>query len=88
MLPDPAIAKDPLFAQILNRRTNRSTYDISRPVPAHAWQAMADGVKPNPLRMGFVGLDQPGPLHQHRAIAAEAWRIELTTIQSQGRLIV
>jgi hypothetical protein len=34
LAPDPAAAKDPLFAQILQRRTNRSAYDISRPVTA------------------------------------------------------
>jgi hypothetical protein len=79
LLADPGIAKDPLFAQILNRRTNRSAYDVSRPVPAGAWQALAESVKPNPLRFGFVGPDQTDALQRHRAIAAEAWRIELTT---------
>ena len=76
---DPSVSKDPLFAQILRRHTNRSLYDLQRPVPAHAWQAMAEAVKPHPLRFGFVGLDQPDRLQQHRAIAAQAWRIELTT---------
>jgi hypothetical protein len=79
LVADPAVAKDPLFAQILNRRTNRSAYELTRAVPAQAWQAMAASVKPNPLRFGFVGLDQPDALQRHRAIAAEAWRIELTT---------
>lgn len=77
--PDATVKKDPLFAQILKRRTNRSLYDIHRPVPAAAWQAMADAVKPNPLRLGFTATDQADKLAQHRAIAAEAWRIELTT---------
>lgn len=76
---DPSIQKDPLFAQILARHTNRSRYDLRRPVPPAAWQAMTDAVKPNPLRFGFVGTDLPDALKQHRAIAAEAWRIELTT---------
>jgi len=79
LMPDPAVNKDPLFAQILERHTNRRLYDISRPVPADAWKAMAQAVKPNPLRFGFVSTDQDGVLNQHRAIAAEAWRIELTT---------
>jgi hypothetical protein len=79
LVADPGVPKDPLFAQILNRHTNRSAYDISRPVPAEVWKAMAESVKPNPLRFGFVGLDQPDALQRHRAIAAEAWRIELTT---------
>jgi len=76
---DPSAPKDPLFAQILRRHTNRSLYDLQRAVPAPAWQAMADAVKAHPLRFGFVGRDDPERLKQHRAIAALAWRIELTT---------
>ena len=76
---DPTVHKDPLFARILNRHTNRGAYDLSRPVPAEAWAAMTESVQPNPLRFGFVGLDQPDALQRHRAIATEAWRIELTT---------
>jgi hypothetical protein len=79
LVADPAVPKDPLFAQILNRRTNRSAYELAHPVPADAWQAMARSVKPNSLRFGFAGTDQPDALHRHRAIAAAAWRIELTT---------
>jgi hypothetical protein len=76
---DPAIEKDPLFAQILRRRTNRSLYDLGRPVQPDAWKAMADAATPNSLRFGFVGPDQPEDLQRQRAIAREAWRIELTT---------
>lgn len=79
LVPDASVARDPLFAQILERRTNRSAYDPARPIPAAAWQAMADAVSPNPLRFGFVGASEPGALARHRAIAAEAWRIELVT---------
>ena len=79
LVPDAATKKDPLFAQILARHTNRSLYDLPRPVPADAWQAMGEAVKPNPLRFAFVGADRPDALRQHRAIASEAWRIELTT---------
>ena len=77
--PDASVAKDPLFGQILRRRTNRGVYDLSRPVPAVAWAAMADAVKPNALRLGYAGLEQAPALAMHRHIAAEAWRIELTT---------
>ena len=79
LTPDPAVRKDPLFAQILQRHTNRSAYDLKRPVPPDGWQAMADAVKPHPVRFGFAGAEQPDALRQHRAIAAQAWRIELTT---------
>jgi len=76
---DPNIAKDPLFAQVLKRHTNREAYDMSKAVPADAIQNMADSIKSYPIRFGFVGLDQPDKLEKHRAVAAEAWRIELTT---------
>ncbi len=79
LTPDPAAQKDPLFAQILKRHTNRSVYDIKRPVLPDAWKAMADAVQPHPVRFGFAGAEQPDTLRQHRAIAAQAWRIELTT---------
>jgi len=79
LTPDASVSKDPLFGQILRRHTNRSVYDLSRPVPAAAWAAMAEAVKPNTLRFGYVGLEQAPALALHRSIAAEAWRIELTT---------
>jgi len=76
---DPNIVKDPLFGQILKRHTNREAYDMSKAVPADAVQDMADSMKLYPIRFGFVGLDQSYAIEKHRAIAAEAWRIELTT---------
>ncbi len=79
LVQDPAVKKDPLFAQILGRRTNRSLYDPVRPVPAEAWKAMEQAVEPHPLRFGFAGSEQPDALARHRSIAAEAWRIELVT---------
>ena len=38
---DATVRKDPLFAQIVNRRTNRSRYDLARPVPAGAGRSLA-----------------------------------------------
>jgi hypothetical protein len=77
--PDASVQKDPLFAQILQRHTNRSAYDIARAVPAEAWAAMLAAVQPHPLRFGSAGLEQAEDLRIHRSIALEAWRIELTT---------
>jgi hypothetical protein len=77
--PDSTVKKDPLFAQILLRHTNRSLYDISRAVPASAWKAMAGAVNPQMVSFGHVGLEQADLLSAHRNIAADAWRIELTT---------
>src|SRR5688500_15484953 len=77
--PDAAAQPDPLFAQIVRRHTNRSAYDAARPVPAEAWAAMAAAARAEGLRFGHVGAESASALAQHRAIAAEAWRIELVT---------
>jgi hypothetical protein len=79
LIADAAARKDPLFVEILKRRTNRNAYDLAKPIPAAAWQAMADAVKPYPVTFGHVGASEPDALRRHRAIAAEAWRIELVT---------
>jgi hypothetical protein len=77
--PDATLQPDPLFAQIVQRHTNRSAYDAARPVPAEAWAAMAAAAQAEGLRFGHVDAQNASALAQHRAIAAEAWRIELTT---------
>ena len=81
LTPDSSVAKDPLFAQILRRHTNRNSYDLARPVPAAAWDAMgaAAAVGLQGVRVGFAGVEQgTSVLSSHRRIAREAWRIELT----------
>jgi hypothetical protein len=78
LLPDAAAQPDPLFAQIFRRRTNREAYEVREP-DAAALQAITASVQPHALRVGFVGAAQPEALAQHRRIAKEAWRIELTT---------
>lgn len=75
---DAAIKPDPLFEQILKRHTNREAYEAREPAAA-ALQAIAASVAPHPVLIGFVGGAQPEALQQHRAIAREAWRIELVT---------
>lgn len=79
LVADASVQRDPLFAQILQRRTNRSAYDLARPVSAAAWQAMAGAATAPGLRFGFAGADSAEALARHRAIANEAWRIELVT---------
>jgi hypothetical protein len=77
--PDASVARDPLFAQVLQRHTNRNAYEAQREVPAAAWQAMAEAAAPYGLRFGHAGLAQPEQLQQQREVAADAWRIELVT---------
>jgi hypothetical protein len=84
LTPDTPVQRDPLFAQILKRHTNRSLYDIQRAVPAEAWAQMAAAALPQgsaaaTARFGFAGMGRSADsLAEHRRIALEAWRIELT----------
>ena len=75
---DRSVERDPLFQQILRRRTNRESYE-PREVPQAARGAIVASVAPYPIRVGFVGAGEPERLRAQRAIAAEAWRIELVT---------
>lgn len=75
---DAAIQPDPLFAEILKRHTNREAYEAREPAAA-AVQAIAASVAPHPVRTGFAGGAQPDVLQKQRAIAMDAWRIELVT---------
>ena len=75
---DAGVKPDPMFAQILKRHTNREAYEMRAPAPG-ALQAIAASVTPFSISTGFVGTSQPELLQQHRAIAMEAWRIELVT---------
>lgn len=75
--PDAAVQRDPLFAQIPRRHTNREAYAPRLP-DAAALQAIERAVASFPVRAGFTRGESP-LLQRHRAIAAEAWRIELET---------
>ncbi|MCW5655405.1 twin-arginine translocation pathway signal protein [Hydrogenophaga sp.] len=78
LVADATVKPDPLFEQILRRRTNREAYEVREP-DATALQAIAASVQPQAFRTGFVGGSQVEALQQHRRIAKEAWRIELVT---------
>jgi hypothetical protein len=77
LVPDEAVARDPLFAQVLRRHTNREAYDAQAPAPS-ALKAIALAAEAPGLRVGFTGGD-PTEVERHRRLANEAWRIELTT---------
>ncbi len=80
--PDATTQKDPLFAQILKRRTNRNLYDVHRPVPPQVWAAMSQAIGNARVLLGYVNLGSPKQMAQHRKIASDAWRIELTTART------
>jgi len=77
--PDAGVAADPLFEQILRRRTNRRPYQPREPA-AEALRQIAASTAPQPgVRTGFVTSRDELAMREHRAIAAQAWRIELVT---------
>ena len=81
---DAAAARDPLFARVLERRTDRRAYDAGVAVSAAEVQALRDALGARPLRLGVAGaadtlaIERPR-LEAIRAIVREAWRIEITT---------
>ena len=78
LVADASVQADPLFAHVFNRRTNREAYEARLP-PAEALQAIASSTAGAAWRTGFVTTEQADAMAQHRRIAKEAWRIELTT---------
>lgn len=75
---DVMVRKDPLFAQILKRRTNRGIYQAKDP-PSAALKEIAASVAGHPIRVGFASAAERDLLQRLRIIAAEAWRVELVT---------
>ena len=79
LAPDASVKRGPAVRRrFCRRRTNREAYEPREPAAA-ALRAIADSVAPHAFRVGFVGAAQPDALQQHRAIAMDAWRIELVT---------
>jgi hypothetical protein len=75
---DAAVRPDPLFGQILARRTNREAYEPREP-SADAMRAVVASVAAYRVRAGFTSGSDAQALPRHRAIAGQAWRIELET---------
>ena len=72
------IKADPLFSQIVRRRTNRDAY-LPLAVPPGAMAAIAESVAGFDTRVGFIDSSTPDLCDQHRRIALDAFRIELVT---------
>ncbi len=80
----PGAAPDPLFKQVLARRTDRRAYDPARAIAPADVQRLGAAIDGLPLRLGLAGAADTiaadrGRLDSIRAIAREAWRIELST---------
>ena len=76
----PASAKDPLFAQILRRRTAKVEYDTTRPVAPETLQALASVLPPQtPYGLRFGGTVDPSRLAPLRTLCLDSAKVEVLT---------
>lgn len=84
LMADAAASRDPLFANVFVRRTDRRGYDPGRAIAAADAARLSAAVTGLPVRFGLAGrVDSAAAdanrVESIRAIAREAWRIEFTT---------
>jgi hypothetical protein len=72
---DPGVARDPLFAQILHRRSLKEPYDTARPVPADALAALEAAA----LSTFVATTDDPARVQEMRDLSTEAFAVEFGT---------
>ncbi|QDY99281.1 twin-arginine translocation pathway signal protein [Nitratireductor mangrovi] len=75
LVSDPAIRPDPLFAHVLDRRSNKEAYDTSRPVADEALAAIAKAARS--VRVAHT--DDAGKVAALRSLAWAAMETELLT---------
>jgi hypothetical protein len=68
------VARDPLLAQALKRRTNRGNYDAT-PLTSSDANSVHEAVAALPVQFGWT--NEPGQMGRLRAIAKRAWDIEM-----------
>eukprot|EP01038_Epipyxis_sp_PR26KG_P019557 gene19557-27701_t len=73
---DPAVVRDPLFAQVPTRRSNKEPFDVSRSLAPEKLTQMA-AVATNGTRFG--GTVETAEVAELRALTHEALRIEVET---------
>ncbi|TNC69874.1 twin-arginine translocation pathway signal protein [Rubellimicrobium roseum] len=74
-LKEPDVAREPLFAQALARRSNKEPFDMTRPVPAASLERIGDVVRGT--RFGNTVTE--AEVVALRALTREALRIEVET---------
>ncbi len=79
LLPEPSAARDPLFAAIFSRRTDRRAYDLARAPAAADLARLAAASAGLAVRFGVSGPEAPARTQAIRDIARAAWKTELTT---------
>jgi hypothetical protein len=75
-VPDPATARDPLFAHVLDRRSLKEPYDTARPVAPATLDALAAATT---ARTRLEATVDPAEVEALRTLSAEALRIEFET---------
>jgi hypothetical protein len=73
---DAAAQPDPLFAHVLDRRSNKEPFDTTRPVPPDAIAQLATSLRSGGL---FGGSVAEGDVSAMRAITRQALQIEIDT---------
>lgn len=76
LTPDASIARDPLFALVPMRRSNKEPFDITRPVPPDLLAPLAAAARNGTRFGGTVDATEVSDL---RALTREALRIEVET---------
>ncbi|WP_075215468.1 Acg family FMN-binding oxidoreductase [Mongoliimonas terrestris] len=72
---DEAVARDPLFAAVLDRRSNKEAYDTTRPVATESLAAIAAAARVHPVAF----TNDPARVAALRGQAFDALRTEMTT---------
>ncbi|GGK46172.1 Acg family FMN-binding oxidoreductase [Salinarimonas ramus] len=78
LVPDASIARDPLFAHVLERRSNKEPYDTARPVPNESLAEIAGAVRDG----SPVWTDDPSRVEALRTLAWAAMETELRTYET------
>lgn len=81
---DPAVLRDPLFAQVPARRSNKEPFDMNRPVASAVLPQLAAVVR-NGSRFG--GTVDQAEIAEWRALTHDALRIEVQTPRTYGESV-
>lgn len=81
---DPAVLRDPLFAQVPARRSNKEPFDMTRPVASAVLPQLAAVVR-NGSRFG--GTVDQAEIAEWRALTHDALRIEVQTPRTYGESV-
>ena len=84
LVPDAGVPRDPLFAQALKRRTDRRAYDARRGIAPADLAQLSASIATLPVAFDVAGRAADSGsdrtlVEAIRAIAKQAWRIEMTT---------